>query len=677
MLPLPLLLLILAACSAPGPQQGAAANWSAHGGDADETNYSRLTQIDRGNVAKLGLAWSLELPGEASLEATPLAVDGVLYFTGSYGKVYAVDAASGKILWTHDPEIWKHTPSRMRLSFGVNRGVAYENGRVFTATLDGRLLALNAKTGKVLWEVETLAPDAMMFITGAPRAFRGKVIIGQGGSDFGARGYVTAYDAASGRQAWRFYLAPGTPEQNRGDAAMERAAATWKGPYWKTGTGATPWDSFTFDAKFRRVYVATGNAGPNDPTVRSPGGGDNLYTASIVALDADTGKYVWHYQINPRDAWDYDCTQQITLAELVIGGERRDVLMQAPKNGFFYVIDRRSGRVISAEKIGKVTWAERIDLASGRPVESKQARYDTVGETVVWPNPTGAHNWQAMSYSPKAGLVFIPYMQNGVHYYRGEPRPWDVQIGGISIGSAKVDPQDGKGALLAWDPVAQKPRWKAPHDFIWNGGTLSTAGDLVFQGTADGLLSAYDAANGRRLWRFDAGLGIIAAPMTYEVRGRQYVAVLVGWGGSAAIGSDVMNIGWKWGAPRRLLAFAIGGTATLPRSPPRDMSVHPVDDPRVRLDPADVAAGKQLYMNCILCHGRELGGAGAPAPDLRESTIALDRDGLWSVLHDGALMEQGMPRFETLSRAQISQLYAYIRSGARAALQTADTARGR
>ena len=279
---------------------------------------------------------------------------------------------------------------------------------------------------------------------------------------------MTAYDQATGKQAWRFYVAPGTPDQNHGDPAMERAAATWHGEYWKTGTGGAVWDSITFDAKLNRIYLGTGNAGPSDPAVRSPGGGDNLYTASIVALDADTGQYVWHYQINPRDAWDYDCTQQMTLAELVIDGRPRDVLMQAPKNGFFYVIDRITGKLISAEKIGKVTWADHIDLATGRPVEAKDVRYES-GETVIWPNPTGAHSWQAMSFSPKTGLVYIPYMQNGVHFYRGPPKTGDVFVANLSIGSFKADAEDGKGALLAWDPVeaASALEGAARHDLEW------------------------------------------------------------------------------------------------------------------------------------------------------------------------------------------------------------------
>lgn len=653
----------------PARSMGAGANWPAHGAGSDETNFSELEQVEAANVDGLGLSWWLDLPGEVSLEATPLAIGGVLYFTGSYGKVYAVDGASGKLLWSHDPQIWNHDPAKMRLSFAANRGVAYAAGRVFSASLDGRLFALDARNGRVLWSVETTAPDSMQFITGAPRTFDDKVIIGSGGADFGARGYVTAYDQATGKQAFRFYVAPGSPAENRADPVMERAAATWHGAYWKTGTGGDVWDSITFDAKLNRLYLGTGNAGPSDPAVRSPGGGDNLFTASIVALDADTGRYLWHYQINPRDAWDYDCTQQMTLARLLIDGKPRDVLMQAPKNGFFYVIDRMTGKPISAQKIGKVTWADHIDLATGRPVEAKNVRYES-GDTVMWPNPTGAHSWQAMSFSPKTGLVYIPYMQNGVHFYRGPAKTGDVFVAGLSIGSFKADPADGKGALLAWDPVRQQARWRVQHDTIWNGGALSTAGGLVFQGTADGYLSAYDAASGRPLWRFDAGLGIIAPPMSYQAHGRQYIAVLVGYGGAAAIGSDVMNVGWKWGAPRRLLSFAIGGEAALPASPARDMTVHALDDARLRLSEADIEAGKSLYLNCVVCHGRDAVSAGAPAPDLRESALALDPRRLWTVVHDGALRQNGMPGFEMFSKAQMGQLYAYIRSRARVALES-------
>ena len=646
---------------------GAASDWTAHNGAADESAYSRLDQIKTTNVDRLGLAWSLDLPGETTLEATPLAVNGVLYFTGSSGPVYAVSAVSGKLLWKYDPQAWKHNPMKLHFTFAANRGAAYANGRVFAAAVDGRLFALDAKTGKLLWSVESTDPKSMYTVTGAPRTFKDKVIIGNGGADFGARGYVTAYDAATGKQAWRFYVVPGSPDENRGDPAMERAAATWNGEYWKTGTGGAVWDSMTFDPEFNHIYLGTGNAGPYDPAVRSPGGGDNLYTTSIVALDADSGQYVWHYQTTPKDAWDYDATQQITLADLAIDGVPHKVLMQAPKNGFFYVIDRQNGKLLSAGKVGKVTWADHIDLSTGRPAELPDIRYEK-GDVIIWPAPTGAHAWQAMSYSPKTGLVYLPYMQLGVHYSKGRAMParGAVSVGGVTIQDYEADPWDGKGALIAWDPVHQKQVWRVQHETIWNGGTLATAGNLVFQGTADGYLSAYDAVSGRQLWHYNAHLGVIAPPMTYTVHGRQYVSILVGYGGSSSIWGTVMSVGWKYGAqPRRLLTFALNAKVALPQTAPPDPTVKALDEPSYQINPDDVAVGHALYLACAACHGRDLVSSGAFAPDLRESQLALDPERFWTILHDDPLLPNGMPRFETFTREQVMQLYAYIRAGAR------------
>jgi quinohemoprotein ethanol dehydrogenase len=662
-------LLLLSACDVPGRHAGtvgAAENWTSRNAATDESAFSRLKEITTGNVGRLGLAWSLDLPGEATLEATPVAVDGVLYFTGSYGTVYAVDGRSGKTLWTYAPETWKNHPEKMMFGFAANRGVAYDNGKIFSAAFDGRLFALDARTGRLLWSVETTPAQSMQTITGAPRTFKGKVIIGNTGADFGARGYVTAYDQASGKQAWRFYTAPGSPEQNKGDPVMEKAAATWTGEYWKTGTGGVVWDSITFDPEFNRIYIGTANAGPYDPEVRSPGGGDNLYTASIVALDADTGKYVWHYQTNPRDAWDYDATQQMTLADLKIDGTSRKVLMQAPKNGFFYVLDRTTGKLISAEKLGKATWADHIDLKTGRPVEAKNIRFEA-GDITIWPASMGAHAWMSQAYDPQTGLVYIPYMQSGIHYSKGKPIPGGVFVGGLGIKDVEADPMDGKGALVAWDPVAQKAAWRAPLDTIWNGGAMATAGGLVFQGAADGYLRALDARTGQPLWKTYTGMGIIAAPMSYAAGGKQYVSILVGYGGSAAIWGELMQSGWNYRAPRRLLTFAIDGKAAMPPSPPRDFAVHPLDDPKVKLDPADVAAGYALSLPCAVCHGRNLVSTGGPAPDLRESQIALDPDSFYSVVHEGVLMQNGMPRF-AFTRPQVMQLWAYVRSRARETL---------
>jgi quinohemoprotein ethanol dehydrogenase len=652
-----------------GAALGTDSNWPSHGGDSDETDFSRLGQIDTSNISRLGLAWSFDLPGEVTLEATPLAVNGVLYFTGTYGAVYAVDGATGKLLWKYDPETWKKYPFKMDFTFAANRGAAYADGRVFSAALDGRLFALNAKMGSLLWSVETTAPQSMQDITGAPRVFNGKVIIGNTGADFGARGYVTAYDAASGHPLWRFYVTPGTPEENKGEPAMERASATWAGQFWKNGTGGAVWDSITFDQKLNRIYIGTGNASPYDPTVRAPTAAyDNLYTCSIVALDADTGKYVWHYQVVPRDSWDYDSTQQMTLADISIDGKKRQVLMQAPKDGFLYVIDRKTGKLISAGKIGKATWADRIDIATGRPVEAKDIHYEK-GDVTIWPGPMGAHSWQSMAFSPRTGLLYIPYMQAGVHFWKGMLERGAVNVGGLNIKDVETDPLDGKGALIAYDPVHQKIVWKAQHDFIWNGGVLATAGNLIFQGTADGYLNAYNALTGQQLWHFNAGLGIIAAPVSYAVGGKQYVSVLVGYGGSSAVWGSLMDVGWKFGEqPRRLLTFALDGKAVLPPSLPRNFAVHAVDDRSFNPNPKDVAMGHALFIACAPCHGRDLISTGAPGPDLRESRIALDPNALWTIVHDGALIEHGMPRFATFTHDQVMQIYAYIRATARETL---------
>ncbi len=667
-----LLLLAMTGLGACTPNQGhptanaigANDEWPSVNADSDETGYSRLTQIDRGNVAKLGLAWYLDLPGEASLEAAPVAVGGKLYFTGSRAKVYAVDAATGKIDWTFDPKTWEYNPAKMGWA---NRGVAYADGRIFFGANDGRLFALDARTGKQVWAVDTTDRRPSQNITGVPRLFNGMVIIGQGGADAGMRGYVTAYDQATGRQIWRFYVVPASPAENKGNPAMEAAARTWNGEFWKNGGGGGgPWDSITFDRELNRIYVGTANAFSYDPEKRSPGGGDNLYTASIVALDAKTGKYLWHYQVNPRDSWDYDATQQMTLATLTIGGRPRKVLMQAPKNGFFYVIDRETGKLISAAKIGKANWADSIDPATGRPVENSNIRYET-GESIIYPFSSGAHSFMRMAYSPQTGLVYVPIMQAATRFRRGQPIPDNVFIGGLNISEHVGEPGDNKGTLVAWDPVAQKARWTVQHDFIWNGGTLATAGGLVFQGTADGSFSVYDATNGTRLWRFDANMGIIASPTTYSVGGKQYVSILVGYGASAAILSNLMNVGWKYTGPRRLLTFALNGNTALPPSQPRSLAIEPQDNPAEVLDPKAVATGRSYFMACATCHGRSVVGAGGPAPDLRESAIPLDKDAFMQVVREGALKERGMPAFAQFPPEILESIRQYIRSQARAA----------
>ncbi|MCB2079769.1 MAG: PQQ-dependent dehydrogenase, methanol/ethanol family [Novosphingobium sp.] len=681
------LAIAAAGCTRGGTEQsdegvGADVNWSAVGGEADETGYSRLSEIDTGNAGDLGLEWSLDLPGEVSLEATPLAVDGVIYFSGSYAAVYAVEGKTGKLLWRYDPETWKHSPQKMYFSFGANRGVAYENGKVFVSALDGRMIALDAKTGDELWVTPVIAADSMAISTGAPRVMNGKVIIGSGGADFGARGFVTALDTETGKKLWTFYTVPGSPEDNAGDPAMEAAAKTWAPEFWKTtGGGGTVWNGMTYDPEMNRIYLGVGNAGPYDPELRSPGDGDNLYTTSIVALDADTGKYIWHYQENPRDSWDYKSTPNILAATLEIDGKPRKVLMHAPTNGFFYVLDRETGKLLNEPKATTYqNWAKRIDMETGRPVEEPNIRYDN-GAFTIWPGTIGGHNWQPMSYNPKLGLVYIPVQQIGGSFKRvtetTKENDQSFNVLGLLTEPVVEKPGDGKGQLVAWDPVGQKEAWRIQHESLWNGGTLTTAGGLVFQGLADGWFNAYSGKTGERLWQFDAGLGIIGAPMSYSIDGKQYVSVLVGYGGTAAAFGKFMDEGWKYGAqPRRLLTFALGGKAQLIKGDPPSMKVAALDDPDLVLDEADVAAGRALSVRCAACHGVGFHSPGTPGPDLRESAIALNIDTFSQLLKEAPLIQNGMPRFDMLTDDEIRQLHAYLRARAREALGTRKEAKG-
>ena len=453
-------LLTLPALAVDMGEVGAARDWLGHNGANDETAYSQLAQISATNVARLGLRWYLDLPDERMLEATPLAVNGVLYFTGSYSKVYAVDAVSGKLLWIHDPQVWRHNPNRFKMTLPVNRGVAFADGLVFATTVDGRLIALEAKTGTPAWSVEVVPLQSHYTLNAAPRILRNRVLIGSGGGDFGERGCVTAYDTKTGHSLWRFYVVPGSAEENAHDPAMARAAATWH----SKPAGGAPWDSIAVDPQFNRVYIGTGNPSPNDPADRG-GSGDDLYTTSVVALDADTGRYLWHYQVNPGDAWDFDAAEQMVLADIRVDGHLLHALMQAPKNGFFYVLVRITGRLVSAGKLGKATWAERIDLTTGRPVDTPNNRYEQ-GPVDIWPSAGGAHAWQTMAFDPQTGLFYVPYMQIGVRYgQHGGQAPY----GGLAIETVQQDDRDTSACqrsptlmmLRSMRCIATCARWRA------------------------------------------------------------------------------------------------------------------------------------------------------------------------------------------------------------------------
>jgi quinohemoprotein ethanol dehydrogenase len=655
-------------------------NWLAYGRTFSEDRYSPLNQINPETVARLGLAWSLELPGFNNVTSQPLAVDGVIYFAVGQAVVHAVDARTGRLLWRYDPQVARVAGRKLRWAWG-SRGLSFWNGKVYVGTMDGRLIAIDAKSGSPLWSALTVDPSDDRYITGAPRVFNGKIIIGHGGGDVGVtRGYVTTYDAETGKKLWRFYTIPGDPSKGFESKAMEMAAKTWRGKWWKVAGGAAVWNSITYDRDLNRVYIATGNATPWNSNLR--GGGDNLFAASIVALDADSGKYAWHYQVNPGDSWDYDACQDMVLTTILYKGKSHKVLMQAPKNGFFYVIDRETGKLLSAEKIGKVTWADHIDIATGRPVELPNIRYKSA-EILLWPGETGVHDTPPMSYSPKSGLVYIPtrelpglYNGRGVNPAGWVSRPHVVNTGlnfessSASTGIApELSPEMGTSALLAWDPAAQKAVWKDPTPGFWNGGTIATAGNLVFQGQVDGKLVAHAADSGARLWQYDAHNGIVAPPITFMVAGKQYVSVLVGVGGAGSVlGSLSTQFGWQAGVnPRRLLTFALDEKAELPPSPLPTQAV-PLDDPTFVVDASKAERGRSLFGDCVLCHGPGAVSGGA-APDLRASAIPLNADAFERVVRQGALESRGMPRYRELTDSQLESLRHYLRASARESLK--------
>ena len=517
-------------------REGGPGEWLTYGRDYAETHYSPLAGIDASNVHRLGVAWSWDLPKTgARLEATPLVSEGVLYATGPLSLVFALDARTGQEKWHWDPGIPDEEQGGPSVCCGdVNRGVALYGDKVYAGLLDGRLVALDRETGAVRWTVQTTPTGTDYSVTGAPRVVGGKVIIGNSGAEYGVRGYVGAYDAETGDQVWRTYTVPGDPSLGFESEAMSAAAETWTGEWWIVGGGGTVWDGMAYDPELDLLYVGTGNGAPWNRDNRSPGGGDNLFLASILALNPEDGELVWYYQTTPGDDWDYTATQPIMLLDLEIGGRERQVLVQAPKNGFFYVLDRRTGELISAEAFADdLTWASGIDMETGRPIETPEARYGLTGRG-VWlaPSPSGAHNWRPMSWNPSTGLVYLPAQNNNSYYekledFRYTPREWNT---GTARGPGVTRPPrpeltGPRTVLLAWDPVENREIWRK-EGVGRNGGTLSTAGNLVFRGSGDRLI-AHDAQTGEQLWEARVGDGT-ATPVTYELDGRQYVSILAG-----------------------------------------------------------------------------------------------------------------------------------------------------
>ena len=646
------------------------AEWLTHGRTYDEQRFSPLEQINTNNVKNLGLAWFADLDTARGQEATPLVIDGTIYLTTAWSEVKAYDAVSGKLRWEYDPEVPREAGVKLCCDV-VNRGLAAWGDRLYLGALDGRLIALDRHTGKVAWSKLTVDASKPYGITGAPRVIGGRVIIGNSGGEMGVRGYVAAYDGNDGRELWRFYTVPERPGTNTAPY-LKRAADTWKGEWWPLGGGGAVWDSMAYDPKLDLLYIGAGNGSPWNPTFRSPGGGDNLYIDSIIALKPATGEYVWHYQTTPGDTWDFDATQHMILADLEIGGQLRKVLMQASKNGFFYVLDRASGQLISANNFVTVNWAKGVDIHSGRPIENPEARIERTNKlSVVVPGAGGAHSWQPMAYDPKTGLVYIPALEAGFPYM-ADAR-WKPAALGFNTGmdfAAGAMPADTnvrsavkaatKGALIAWDPVTQKERWRVDFKGPWNGGVLATGGGLVFQGNVAKEFAAYDATSGAKLWATGVQTGIIAAPVTYSIKGEQYVAVLAGWGGIWALAPGILSqVAGPMRNVSRLLVFKLNGSAQLP--PEQPVPLRPLDPPGASGTPEQMAEGARHYGRfCGVCHGDAAYGGGL-LPDLRRSPLLADSAAWSSVVHDGALRTRGMVSFApVLSPAQVEAIRHYV-----------------
>ena len=613
--------------------------WLTTGRDFGKGHYSPLAKINKSNVEQLGFAWDYDTQTNRGLEATPIFVDGVIYTSGSTGKAYALDAKTGKEIWAFDP----HADLRMNRESccdEVSRGVAVWEGKVFVAAYDGMLYALDAATGKVIWKADTIIDKTKGYVvSGAPEVAGHVVVIGNSGAEYDARGYVSAYDLDTGKFAWRFFTVPGDPSKAQESPELEVALKTWDPKSrWDMGGGGTVWDAMVYDPGLNLLYFGTGNGTFYDQSRRSPSGGDNLYIASILAVNPDTGRLVWHYQVAPGDAWDYDDTQPIILTDLKIGGANRKVLMQAAKTGFFYILDRKTGELLSAEEFVPVTWAERVDLKTGRPVVAAGAhdfKNNFNGKVYMHPSSMGGHNWNPMSYDPQTGLVYIPEIEND-------------DAGLFS----------GKTFLRAWDPLAGKHVWSVSTGEWWDhAGVLSTAGRLVFQGTGAGHLIAYDAASGKKLKDIETGSTIMAGPMSYEMDGVQYIAVMAGWGGGGWSIPHPESAAYQRGNEGRIIVFKLGGGAV--PIPPLLPPIPPIPQPPAQTASADaVKQGGALFgARCGACH---VNAPGSLAPDLRR--MAPETHAAFNQIVLGGLLKQaGMPPWEgVLTQADVDAIHAYL-----------------
>lgn len=654
----------------------AADEWLTYGGTYDEQRHSKLDKINKENVSQLGVAWTYDLATNRGVESTPIVVDGVMYVTSAWSVVYALDAKTGAEKWVYDPAVDRAVGVKACCDV-VNRGVAVYDGKVYVGVIDGRLEALNAETGEVVWSKVTVDQTKPYTITGAPRVVNGKVLIGNGGAELGVRGYLSAYDTSSGDLVWRFYTVPNPAKQPDGaasdDAFVKVGNVTWgdEGAWTTDGGGGTVWDSIVYDEVNNQIIFGVGNGSPWNRKFRDPSGGDNLFLSSIMAVDAETGTYKWHFQTTPGDNWDYTATQTIILADLPLGegGAKRRVAMQAPKNGFFYVVDAATGKYISGDAYVPVNWATGLD-ANGRPIEVAAARYakEPFQQT---PGPLGGHNWQPMAYNPDLGLAYIPAQEIPQAYaedprFASRPTGWNTGID-FSAGVPPIAPPEVakmlraslKGRLIAWDPVARKPRWTVEHENAWNGGVLSTAGGLVFQGRLTGDFSAFDAATGDKLWTYQLKSGGASGPGTYMIDGEQYVTITTGWGSAFALAAGFAFDEKVTSSVGKVVTFKVGGTKEIADSGLTPIEAAPKGDAFGSL--AMISEGTVHYArNCAVCHG-PLAVSSGVLPDLRWSMITGNKDAWKGAVLDGNLSANGMVSFsEYLTPDEAEAIRAYV-----------------
>lgn len=643
-------------------------NWLVNGGTFFGRYYSTLDQINLDTVKDLAPAWFFEFDTNRGQEAEPIVVDGVMYVTTAMSKVYALDAATGRRIWFFDPVV-SGAGAAKACCDAVNRGAAVYKGKVFVGTLDGRLIALDAATGKQLWSAQTFDPSKQYTITGAPRVIKNRVIIGNAGADNNVRGYVTAYDTETGSKAWRFFIVPGNPADGPDGEVSDEAMATvagptWFGEWWKYGGGGTAWSAIAYDPEFDSIYIGTGNGSPWNRHVRSAGKGDNLFLASIVALDPVTGKYKWHYQENPGESWDYNSVMPMVLADMTISGEKRKVLLHAPKNGFFYVIDRSNGKLISAAPfVDGITWASHIDIATGRPVEAENARFDN-GTFRTSPSPGGAHNWHPMALSAQTGLVYLSVRESWTDLAPEDPYKTEDFVSNSGL-TKKHSP--AKHYFTAFDPIVGKQVWR---DDGLGGGALATAGGLVFRsrGVFMGELTAYRATDGKVVWTYPMPNQGYPAPISYMVNGEQYIAITTGAGGPSMLQGGGLSFERT---PGRMVAFKLGGKATLPPDPGAAPPLNPSSE---TWPAADIAQGERLYGRyCARCHGRQAQSANV-VPDLRRSSTLTEKAVWAAVVHDGLLEANGMIGWShALSRPDVEKIRGYVSQRAKWQKERGDT----